>query len=190
MVRTDMLGDAAGALGALPIRFNYSASPSLDDIELSMKAYEEVYGDYPSLVVVDNVTNVRGDGGDPEDPFSGLESLSDYLATMARDTEACVVGLHHVTGGYNDAAKPIPLSGVKGQITRVPSMVLTLHKKPGAGDWEPDTLCVSTAKNRGGRADPSGEDYAELRFDGNHMKIEDFDYSKVDYGQDEDHHGV
>lgn len=172
------LGDAEEFLAGIPIRFNYSASPTIDDIETSMKAYEEVYGDFPSLVVVDNITNVIGGGSDADDPFSGLESLMDYLATMARDTEACVVGLHHVTGPYNDGDKPIPLSGVKGQIARVPSMVLTLHKHSGA-EWDDDTLCVSTVKNRGGKSDPSGNDFAQLRFDGERMQIEDFDHERL-----------
>lgn len=167
------LADVSEQLSDIPIRFNYSASPTLDDIETSMQAYEEVYGDFPALVVVDNVTNVHTDGQDGDDPFSGLEGLTDYLATMARNTEACVVGLHHVTGPYNDANKPIPLSGVKGQISRVPSMVLTLFKKDAA-EWEDTTLCVSTVKNRGGKADPSGEDYAELLFVGDRMQIRDF----------------
>lgn len=174
-VRSDDLREATGLLSGIPIRFNYSASPSLDDIELSMRSYEEVYGDYPSLVILDNVTDVllKSANGD-DDPFSGLEALMNYSSTMARNTEACVVGLHHVTGGYNDANKPIPLSGVKGQITRVPSLVLTLHKKPGVYDGDPDTLCVSTVKNRGGKSDPSGNDFAELEFRGDMMSIKDF----------------
>lgn len=161
-------------LSGVPIRFDYNASPSLTDIEDALASYDEVYGDFPSLIVVDNITNVRT-GGDAnnEDPFGGLEALCDYLHDLTRTTQACVVGLHHVTGGYNDAEKPIPLSGVKGQITRVPEMVLTLHKKQGA-DWGSDTLCVSTVKNRGGKADPTGQDYAELRFTGDTMTIEDF----------------
>lgn len=156
-----------------PIRFNFSASPSLDEIERAMSAYEEVYGEYPALVVVDNVTNVIGSSssGD-DDPFSGLESLMDYLATMARNTEACVIGLHHVTGPYVDANKPIPLSGVKGQITRVPALVLTLHKVPGENGY-PDILCVSPVKNRGGKADPTGYTFAMLEFRGESMSITD-----------------
>ena len=96
----------------------------------------------------------------------------DYFATMARNTEACVIGLHHVTGPYVDADKPIPLSGVKGQITRVPAMVLTLHRRAGELG-EPDTLCVSTVKNRGGKSDPSGHTFAELDFRGASMSITD-----------------
>lgn len=170
LVRAGDLGEAEAAFADIPIRFNYSASPTLDQIESSMMSYEEVYGDFPALVIVDNVTNVRGGGGD-DDPFSGLESLMDYLHGMARTTSACVIGLHHVTGGYNDADRPIPLSGVKGQITRVPEMVWTLHRVPQ--EFGSDKLMVSTVKNRGGRSDPSGTDFVELDFIGDTMQIRD-----------------
>ena len=83
-----------------------------------------------------------------------------------------VTGLHHVTGPYNDADKPIPLSGVKGQIARVPELVLTLHRvSEGFG---PDSLNVSTVKNRGGKSDASGQDYAALEFEGSTMQINDY----------------
>lgn len=95
----------------------------------------------------------------------------DYLHTMARNTGACVVGLHHVTGSYNDADKPIPLSGVKGQITRVPELVLTLHRV--SEEFGPEALRVSTVKNRAGRMDPSGLDFVELEFIGDTMQIRD-----------------
>lgn len=174
-VREDKLVDIVDKLTGIPLRFNYSASPSIDDIERSMEAYEEVYGDYPALVVIDNITNVFGKSSNgEEDPFSGLESLMEYLNTMARNTEACVVGLHHVTGEYNDADKPIPLSGLKGQIGRVPAMVLTLHKRVGQIPGT-DIMCVSTVKNRGGRADPTGSEFARLEFTGSTMKISDPD---------------
>lgn|SRR5690606_15874021 len=165
MVLNEDLDSVEYDLADVPVRMNYDASPSLDRIEQSLQSYFEVYEEFPSAIVVDNVTNVRAGGDNDEDPFSGLESLMDYLHQMARETNAAVFGLHHVTGAYNDAAKPIPLSGVKGQITRVPEMVLTMFR--------PDNLCVSGVKNRGGKADPSGEDFAELSFEGESMRIED-----------------
>lgn len=173
MILRDDLSKVKEKLTGLPVRFNYKASPSLDDIETSIAAYEEVYGDYPSLIVVDNVTNVRSEmSSDDGDPFSGLEGLMDYLHEMARETQACVIGLHHVTGAYNDGKSPIPLSGVKGQISRVPELILTLHKRPG-NDFMPDTLCVAAVKNRGGKSDASGKDAAELEFFGDKMLIKD-----------------
>lgn len=157
-------------LSKLPIRFNFSAAPTLDEIERSVAAFEEVYGEFPAIVVVDNITNVRsGIQDNDQDPFSGLEGLLEYLNTLARDTNACVIGLHHANGPYNDADRPIPLSGVKGQVGRVPSMILTMFR---AG---PGMLGVSPVKNRGSEADPSGERYAELVFDGDTMTIADVD---------------
>lgn len=167
-VRLGELTDAEEqALHDIPIRFSYNASPTLDDIESSMLSYEEVYGDFPALVIADNVTNVRSGGDNEDDPFAGLEALMDYLHGMARSTSACVIGLHHVTGPYNDGDKPIPLGGIKGQIARVPEVVLTVHK-PGPG-----TLGVSTVKNRSGRANPSGMDWVGLDFEGSAMRIAD-----------------
>ncbi len=155
----------------LPIRFNYSASPSFEDIEMSIESFGEVYGEYPHLLVVDNITNVRTDSSS-EDPFAGLESLNDYLNDVARKTEACTIGLHHVTGEYNDGLIPVPMSGLKGQIGRVPALVVTGHRGPdlisGAA-----AMRLSCVKFRGGRADPSGQDYVELEFYGDRMEIRD-----------------
>ncbi|QJD51859.1 DnaB-like dsDNA helicase [Mycobacterium phage AN9] len=162
----------ANDLDEIPIRFNYKASPSLDEIENALAAYDALYEDFPALIVVDNITNVRTGSGDGDDPFSGLESLMDYLHEMARETGSCVIGLHHVTGPYNDGDKAIPLGGIKGQIGRVPEMVLTLHRE--SDGFGPDSLNVSTVKNRGGKSDPSGNDYAALEFIGDTMQINDF----------------
>jgi hypothetical protein len=169
MVRDGDLGPSVDDFVDIPIRFNYSASPTLTQIEASMRSYEEVYGDYPALVVVDNITNVRTGGDHDDDPFSGLEALLDELHVMARFTGACVIGLHHVTGTYNDADRPIPLSGVKGQVARVPELVLTLHKV--IEQFGPDSLRVSTVKNRGGKSDPSGSEFVSLDFVGDTMQI-------------------
>ena len=71
LVREGDLNGATPDMEGIPIRFNYHASPTLDQIESSMMSYEEVYGDYPALVVVDNITNVRAGGGvDDDDPFA------------------------------------------------------------------------------------------------------------------------
>lgn len=167
----DIEDSVAYELDNLPIRFNYKAAPSLAVIEESMQAYDALYEDFPALIVVDNITNVITDSSDGDDPFSGLEGLMDYLHEMARNTGACVIGLHHVTGQYNDGDKPIPLGGIKGQIGRVPEMVLTLHRV--SDGYGPDMLNVSTVKNRGGKSDASGNDFAELRFVGDTMQISD-----------------
>lgn len=167
-------------IGSVPVRFSYNPSPSLTYIQTQMAAYEELYGDFPELVVVDNALDVSIEV-DAEDQSQSLDTLMAWLHDMARTTESCVIVLHHVTGPYNDADKPIPLSGVKGQIGRVPELILTLHKSPDTfGDVE--ELRVSTVKNRGQKADPSGNTFAELTFDGFHMAIKDMTDKPTIYG--------
>jgi hypothetical protein len=158
-----------------PVRFNYRASPTLKDVENSLKSYFELHHQYPHQIILDNITNIQSGGDNAENPFAGLEGLMDWAMDMARTTQANVVGLHHVTGPNNDGNAPIPMSGVKGQITRVPSMVLTLFKP------DSDTLGVSAVKNRTGKADPSGQNYVELGWNGDHMSITDTPFSTTAY---------
>ena len=164
--------------GSTPVRFNYSSSPTLEEIEGDVLAYEELYGCYPQLIVIDNAMDVEL--GIDADQSQSLDSLMAWLHDLARKTQACVVALHHVTGPYNNSDTPIPLSGIKGQIGRVPELILTLHK--GLGEYgQPDELRVSTVKNRGQKADPSGETYTPLAFDGYRMSIKDIDnYGRFD----------
>jgi len=160
--------EQAKGLNEIPIRFNFLAAPTLKNIERSMEAFDELYGEYPALTVVDNITNVRnGTEDNAENPFGGLEVFLDYANEMARETQSCVIGLHHVNGPYNDQNKPIPLSGVKGQIGRVPQMILTLFRSG------PGTVGVSPVKLRGAKFDASGEWYGELDFDGGTMTFKD-----------------
>lgn len=148
-----------------PIRFVYDASPSLKTIQRALQGYEEIYGEYPHIVVVDNITNVRSETSD-QDPFAGLEGLCDYFNTMARETRACVVLLHHVTGEYARSEDPVPLTGIKGQIHRVPQMCATLFKRhQGIG--------VSVVKLRNGPFDADGWKYAELLEDGRSVRYID-----------------
>lgn len=172
LVRTNTLDpDTEEALDDVPIMFKYDASPTYTQLEDPLEAFAQKYGEYPAMTIIDNITNVRLDGGDDEDPFSGLEGLMDYLHEMARETSSFVAGLHHVTGPYNNGNIPIPLSGIKGQIGRVPEMVLTLHRI--VNEFGPDQFNVSTVKNRAGRADPSGYDFVTLDFVGDTMQITD-----------------
>ena len=146
------------------VRFTFDASLDTTKIENSVEAYCEVYGEYPALIVLDNLANVVIDS-EEQSPQDGLMA---YLHTMARATGACVVVLHHVTAAHNNADNPIPLNGVKGQITALPEVVLTLHQP----DLE-HTIGVSAVKNRGGKPDPSGRSFVSLDFDGSRMSITD-----------------
>ncbi|MET8702719.1 AAA family ATPase [Kitasatospora sp. NPDC004723] len=169
----DEFGEYAEVLGKRWwVRFVYEARPTLADLETTIAAYFEVFGCYPHLIVIDNITNVDVGGiGDAESFTFSLEGLCEYLAEMARETMAHVLALHHVTGEHSDGTSPIPLSGVKGKIGRVPSLILTIHKELDGMDGR--VLHVSPVKNREGIADASGQTFSSYDFNESNMRLVD-----------------
>lgn len=155
------------------IRFNYEARPTLKAIELDLRAYFEVFGIFPHLIVVDNITNVAGDvAADDVESFTfGLEAMCEYMSDMARYTGAHVLALHHVIGEYSDGLQPIPLSGVKGKIGRVPNVILTIHKEIDGMDGR--ILHASPVKNREGFEDSSGQTFSSYVFNSTNMQLTD-----------------
>lgn len=157
------------------IRFDYNARPTLSDIEGNLRAYFEVFGMFPHLIVVDNITNVAGESSaDSAEAFTfGLEAMCEYMSDMARVTGAHVLALHHVTGEHSDGLSPIPLSGVKGKIGRVPNVILTIFKELDGMDGR--ILHVSPVKNREGFEDSSGQTYSSYTFNSSNMRLTDVD---------------
>lgn len=156
------------------LRYNYDARPSPSDMEKHLLCYYEVYNINPHLIIVDNVTNVdTGSVGDAESYTFGLEGLCEYLSEMAKVTNAHVLGLHHVKGEWADGLNPIPLSGVKGQISRVPNVILTIHKE--IDGMNSRILHVSPVKNRDGFEDSSGGTFASFRLNRTNLRLEELD---------------
>lgn len=152
------------------IRFNFDASPSVDDIDEELQAFAAAYGEWPQLVVVDNISNVfdpnSGDG------YQALEGVCDFLHERARETGSAFVALHHVTGDYDDGIKPVPLSGLRGKISKVPELIITLNRDPSAEYEGVQKLHACPVKNRTGKADPSGGWSLPLTAQMNRMKLE------------------
>ena len=172
-----LAGDFEDYLGSLGkrwwIRFNYDARPSLSEVEVTLRAYFEVFGIFPHLIVVDNITNVSGGepAGDAESFTFGLEAMCEYMSEMARYTGAHVLALHHVVGEFSDGLLPIPLSGVKGKIGRVPNVILTIHKEIDGMDGR--ILHISAVKNREGFEDSSGQTFSSYEFNSSNMQLTD-----------------
>ncbi|WP_416972555.1 AAA family ATPase [Streptomyces sp. 4F14] len=155
-------------------RFNFSARPSQREIETHLLCYLEVYGCTPHLIVVDNITNVDvGVVGDAESFTFSLEGLCEYLGEMARETTAHVLGLHHVVGEHSDGLKPIPLSGIKGKVHRVPALILTAHKEVDGLDSR--IVHFSPVKNREGFEDSSGKTFASFRMNRSNLRLEELE---------------
>lgn len=148
-VGNTQLIDASVEQSTRHIRWSFDTNPDYQTIEEELLAYCVTYGCWPSLIVLDNITNAETESGEGQ---AALESVCDYLHALARTTGACVVGLHHVTGYFDDGTSPVPLSGLKGKVSKIPEQVLTLFRNP----QQPGSMGVCVVKNRGGKADPSG----------------------------------
>jgi archaellum biogenesis ATPase FlaH len=156
---TDALAEASKTM-----RFAFPASPSTADLFSHIYSYGEAEGNWPELVVIDNLANIAFES----DEFGEMRTMMSDLQTMASRTRAAVVVLHHSTGQYEDGHTPIPQSGVNGKVSKFPTLVLTLCL---GGDNE---LWCSAVKNRFGPADPSGfKVRGKLRVDYSRMQVMD-----------------
>lgn len=136
------------------IRWSFNPDPDIGDLELDIEAMAGVYGEYPHLIVIDNLSDLYA--SDEEGQLS-LNERCAYLKTVARNTSACVVALHHVTGQYDDGNVPVPLSGLIDKISKKPEMILTLDRDPNRTRMDgAQFMNVRPVKNRGASADPSG----------------------------------
>ena len=141
---------------AAHIQWVFDSSPSLDDIEMEIKAYVELYGVMPELIVIDNLMNVAAE---TDNEWAGLRAIMMELHDMARKTEACVLVLHHVSeqSEYGSPMMPPPRRAIHGKVSQLPSLMLTLGYDPTQG-----LLRVASVKNRFGPHFADASQWASL----------------------------
>lgn len=144
------------------VQFSFDTH-STGDLLQDVQAYATVHGAWPELIVVDNLRNLARDGADE---LSSQQKAIDEMHALALNTGAAVVVLHHATGQYDDGDKPIPLSGLENKLSKLPAVVLTIHRK----DTE---MFLCPVKNRQGQADPSAKKQVRVYFDGERMRFRD-----------------
>jgi hypothetical protein len=151
------------------IQFVFDSSPSLDDIELEIKAYVELYGVPPELIVVDNLMNVVAES---DNEWAGLRAIMVDFHDMARKTEACVMVLHHVSEQteYGKTTFPPARRAIHGKVSQLPALILTLGFDP-----LDKTLKVAPVKNRFGPHTADGSDFATLFVNYSVCQISDAD---------------
>jgi KaiC/GvpD/RAD55 family RecA-like ATPase len=149
------------------IKWVFDSSPSLDDLELEIRAYVELYGIAPELIVIDNLMNVAAE---TDNEWAGLRQIMMDLHDMARKTEACVLVLHHVSEQteYGPTTEPPPRRAVHGKVSQLPALLLTLGYDPLSAQ-----LKVAAVKNRFGPNQSDGKDYTTLFVDYGVCQIND-----------------
>lgn len=141
----------------------YPSRPDAEGLAVQLKAFLELHGAYPHLLIIDNLMNLNSGS---KDEWTGLRDLSQLLHYFATELGICVLVLHHLNLGGLDLYNPAPLTAIKGQVTELPSVVLTLCKRQGQ-------LLIAPVKNRHGKADASGRSYLTLDYDEDTQIIRD-----------------
>jgi len=151
------------------IQWAFDSSPNLDDIEDEIKAYIELYGISPELIVIDNLMNVAAE---TDNEWAGLRQIMMELHDMARKTEACVLVLHHVSeqSEYGPPSEPPPRRSIHGKVSQLPATILTLGYSPFD-----NTLKVAAVKNRFGKHSADGKDNTSLSVNFATCEIRDTD---------------
>ena len=127
------------------IHWSFESSPTLEDINEEVEAFEELWGCSPTMIIVDNLMDIASDGGEE---FSTMRAIMKELKYLARATNACVVVLHHTSEAVPGTPCQ-PRSAIQGKVSQLPALILTLGQQGGS-------LAVAVVKNRYGRADANG----------------------------------
>jgi hypothetical protein len=94
-----------------------------------------------------------------DNEWAGLRAIMMELHDMARNTQACVMVLHHVSEAseYGNGFEPPPRRAIQGKVSQLPALILTLGYDPLG-----KLLRVAAVKNRFGPNQSDGKDYTQL----------------------------
>lgn len=156
--------EAAVSKATSHMRWSFESSPTEEAILLEIEAYAATFGEFPEILIFDNTKDISMGVGEGE--FQMLEEACVFMKGLARDTNAAVIALHHCIGAMEDGLTPIPLSGLRGKISKTPATILTLHRADAGKQ-----LRVSPVKVRSGVADASGNWSLPITIDLNRMSF-------------------
>jgi hypothetical protein len=128
------------------IVWDFNTSPDLKQIDDRIDSFAALYGDYPHLIVVDNIRNVYSD----EDDTHAQQHVCEALKGFAAKTGSAVLALHHVIGRCEDGTVTPTLADLENKLGKYPALVVTLsYGKMG-------DLRAAVCKNRYGPANAAG----------------------------------
>jgi hypothetical protein len=145
------------------VRWSFDPSPSLEDIEEELLAFEELWGEYPHLVIVDILMKVDyyEDGG------GSLESIVKYLDKLARETGSCIIIAHHTS--ENEPGSPTQSKkSLLQKVDKFAVLVLTTA-------YDGNTFYLAPVKNRNGFADATGHNSIQFLIDPSIATLEELE---------------
>lgn len=129
------------------LSWNFLPNPTLDDIWLETYAYAEMHGQWPKVILIDILKNVAAEFGDE---WGSLREVMIQSLVLARETEACVVLVHHATDGAK--GKPVPTrADILGKVGALPAVMVNV------GMDDNNDLWVAGVKVRKAKSDPDAK---------------------------------
>jgi hypothetical protein len=110
-------------------------------------AFAEKEGQFPHLLVVDNMSNTVNSG----DELADQKSFMTEVQVLARQMNTHIAMLSHAKGEYESGTRPIPKNGALNNLFKLPEIGLTIYRH------DDDTLGLNCVKNRGGPSDPAAK---------------------------------
>lgn len=145
------------------LQFSFDPSPTLDDIETSVEAYGEAFGEYPHLIIVDNLMNVAALH---DNEWTGMRDIAKAMHHIARATDSAVFLLHHTSESEGKPEFPPSRKSIQGKVSQLPEMILTVAIDHASGEYR-----IACVKNRFAKHSPSGDNYTILYADASRMTL-------------------
>lgn len=146
----------AEALDSLRIRLVFEDSPTYKDVELEVAAYAEIFGEFPRIIVIDNMLNLVGEN---ESEWGAHRDHARVIHRLTRITKAALIVLAHMGEDKVDPSEyPQPRTKLQGKVSQLPKLILSLA-------FDGQRLRLAAVKNRFGPGDASGRTCVELYCD-------------------------
>lgn len=159
----------------LDCRFSFDSSPTIKDVVSECEAYAVVFGQFPHLIVMDTLSKVWTESS--EEHARNKEAV-ELCQSLARETDAHVMALHHLTKGHDSGNQPAGLDALMSGVSKIPEQVMTMWRD------QSDRLTLSPVKNRSGPADATGRLRGFAQLDFARMDVSDVIVQTLDWQSD------
>jgi hypothetical protein len=124
-------------------------------IDDRVKAFQQMYGCFPDVIVLDNLMNCVAGPGD----WNGQITMCRDLDEMARSSYSHVMILHHTQehppSKGQAAILPPPRWEIQGKVAQFPRLILTMN-------CAMEHMMVACVKNTNGPQHPDGKTYSDF----------------------------
>jgi hypothetical protein len=130
-----------------------------------VKAYGEKYGEWPHLIIIDNLMNVSALH---DNEWTGMRDIMKACHHIARETDSAIFILHHTSEAEGDPLFPPSRRAIQGKVSQLPEMILTV-----AMETEQSEFRIACVKNRFAKHSAMGDRWIALKVDASRMKLSD-----------------